>query len=175
MTSRVEELQRMCDNINENGGLDSGQWHTALLAQIAQNLAVIADVMMEDRKTEKSSEKPNNCEPKICDTCRYYNGNIPCGSTPSACKEANKLAEEFVDGLKKLKPKDEPQYETQTETQNSNLTFEKVMEEIQTQVIEFPDTHQKFVFTRKIEMDGDSIKICGWEYKGVKDGEREGE
>jgi len=50
MTSRVEELQRMCDNINENGGLDSGEWHTALLAQIAQNLAVIADVMMADRR-----------------------------------------------------------------------------------------------------------------------------
>ena len=66
---------------------------------------------------------------------------------------------------------DEPK--TQTETQNSNLTFEKVME--QTQVIEFPDTHQKFTFARKMEMDGDSIKICGWEYKGVKDGEREGE
>ena len=64
---------------------------------------------------------------------------------------------------------------TQTETQNSNLTFEKVMKEIQTQVIEFPDTHQEFVFTRKIEMDGDSITICDWEYKGVKDGEREGE
>ena len=64
MTSRVEELQRMCDNINENGGLDSGKWHTALLAQIAQNLAVIADVMMADRKDENSSEKPNNCEPQ---------------------------------------------------------------------------------------------------------------
>lgn len=52
MTSRVEELQRMCDNINEHGGLAPGEWHTALLAQIAQNLAVIADVMMADRKTE---------------------------------------------------------------------------------------------------------------------------
>ena len=63
MTSRVEELQRMCDNINENGGLDSGEWHTALLAQIAQNLAVIADVMMAERKTEPNcSEFPNNCE-----------------------------------------------------------------------------------------------------------------
>ena len=62
MTSRVEELQRMCDSINENGGLDSGEWHTALLAQIAQNLAVIADVMMADRKTESDSEIPNNCE-----------------------------------------------------------------------------------------------------------------
>lgn len=57
----------------------------------------------------------------------------------------------------------------ENETQNSNLTFEKVMEEIQTQVIEFPDTHQKFIFARKIEMDGDSIKICDWEYKGIKD------
>lgn len=63
MTSRVEELQRMCDNINENGGLDSGEWHTALLAQIAQNLAVIADVMMADRKTEQT--EPEECE--VCD------------------------------------------------------------------------------------------------------------
>ena len=76
MTSRVEELQRMCDNINENGGLDSGEWHTALLAQIAQNLAVIADVMMADRKDEpNSSEKPNNCE-----TCANGEGDIEaCG------------------------------------------------------------------------------------------------
>lgn len=57
------------------------------------------EVVEADRKTE----------PKICDTCRYYNSNIPCGSTPSACKEADKFAEEFVCGLKKLKPKDEPQ------------------------------------------------------------------
>ena len=71
----------------------------------------------------KGSEKPNNCEPKICDTCRYYNSNIPCGSTPSACKEADKFAEEFVDGLKKLKPKVEPtiskmeQVDDETQTQ----------------------------------------------------------
>ena len=55
-----------------------------------------------------------------------------------------------------------------------DLTFEKVMEEIQTQVIEFPDTHQKFIFARQVEMDGDSIKIGDWEYKGVKDEERDG-
>ena len=60
---------------------------------------------------------------------------------------------------------------TKTETQNSKWTFEKV----QTQVIEFPDTHQKFIFARKIETDSDSIKIGNWEYKRVKDGEREGE
>ena len=62
MTSRVEELQRMCDSINENGGLDSGEWHTALLAQIAQNLAVIADVMMADRKTEPTISKMEQVE-----------------------------------------------------------------------------------------------------------------
>ena len=86
-----------------------------------------------DRKTENSSEKLNNStrskmeqvdkdinvrskdKPQICDTCRYYNSNIPCGSTPSACKEADKFAEEFVDGLKKLKPKDELQTEREGE------------------------------------------------------------
>ena len=52
MTSRVEELKRMCDYINDNGGLDSEEWRTALLVQIAQNLAVIADVMVTDRKNE---------------------------------------------------------------------------------------------------------------------------
>ena len=80
-----------------------------------------------DRKTESDSEIPNNStiskmeqvdkdinvrskdEPKICDTCRYYNSYMPCGSTPDACKKADKFAEEFVDGLKKLKPKIEPQ------------------------------------------------------------------
>ena len=52
----------------------------------------------------KQSEAKHKDEPQICDTCRYYNSNIPCGSTPSACKEADKFAEEFVEGLKKLKP-----------------------------------------------------------------------
>lgn len=98
MTSRVEELQRMCDNINENGGLDSGEWHTALLAQIAQNLAVIADVMMADRKTENSSEKPNNCEPQTM----YYpqvDGITPSVIEPQFDKEIN------------VRSKDEPQTE----------------------------------------------------------------
>lgn len=71
MTSRVEELQRMCDSINENGGLDSGEWHTALLAQIAQNLAVIADAMMADRKTEPQIEVKEKCDrPQMdCENC----------------------------------------------------------------------------------------------------------
>lgn len=47
-------------------------------------------------------------EKKICGTCRYYNSNIPCGTTPSACKKADKFAEEFVDELKKLKPTAKP-------------------------------------------------------------------
>ena len=74
----------MCDNINENGGLDSGEWHTALLAQIAQNLAVIADVMMADGKTENSSEKPNNCEHITEDgvTCAKYPACDDCLDNP---------------------------------------------------------------------------------------------
>ena len=78
-----------------------------------------------DRKTEPTISKMEQVDkdinvrskdkPQICDTCRYYNSNIPCGSTPSACKEADKFAEEFVDGLKKLKPKDEPQTEREGE------------------------------------------------------------
>ena len=79
MTSRVEELQRMCDNINENGGLDSGEWHTALLAQIAQNLAVIADVMMADRKTEPQTYVINPQEPTNDDKCFECDDFFICG------------------------------------------------------------------------------------------------
>lgn len=65
------------------------------------------------RKVEKYlqgiMDEAEQTEPQICDFCRYYNNNIPCGTTPSACKKADKFAKEFVDGLKKLKPKDEPQ------------------------------------------------------------------
>ena len=52
--------------------------------------------------------EPKQTEPSICDNCRYYNSIISCGSTPSACEEADKFAKEFVDGLKKLKPQTEP-------------------------------------------------------------------
>ena len=111
MTSRVEELQRMCDSINENGGLDSGEWHTALLAQIAQNLAVIADVMMADRKTEPSgSEIPNNCEVKnYCDDCLYTD---TCDSKEFfyACTSKATISKmEQVDKDINVRSKDEPQ------------------------------------------------------------------
>ena len=103
MTSRVEELQRMCDNINENGGLNSGEWHTALLAQIAQNLAVIADVMMADRKTESSSEKPNNCEHITEDgvTCAKHPACDDCLDNP-----LNKVkgSERLVKGSEQTEP-----------------------------------------------------------------------
>lgn len=42
-------------------------------------------------------------ESTICDFCRYYNSNIPCGSTPSACEKADKFAKEFINGLSKCK------------------------------------------------------------------------
>lgn len=72
----------------------------------------IEAVVEADRKDEPFAKDINvrsKDKPQICDTCRYYNSDIPCGSTPSACKEADKFAEEFVDGLKKLKT--EPQTE----------------------------------------------------------------
>ena len=103
-----------------------------------------------------------------CDDCKAHNKYEPNDTPQTDCETCKhyKLACELFSEVCKYEPT------TQTETENSNLTFEKVMEEIQTQVIEFPDTHQKFTFARKIEMDGDSIKIGGWEYKGVKDAER---
>ena len=67
-------------------------------------------------------------------------------------------------------PKEQLGLNSKTETQNSGWAFEKVKEEIQTQIVEFPGSHQKFVFERKVERDGDSIKIGDWEYKGVKTG-----
>lgn len=76
----------------------------------------------------------------------------------------------IADELRNIRKILEKQSSTQTKTQNANLTFltfEKEMEDIQTQIIEFPDTHQKFIFERKVEMDGDSMKISGWEYKGA--------
>ena len=105
MMSRVEELQRMCDNINENGGLDSGEWHTALLAQIAQNLAVIADVMMADRNTEPTTEDSSIVEPQIspsdCKTCKHNPW-----STPRTCGKC--IRQE--DGRPSMyEPEDEPQ------------------------------------------------------------------
>lgn len=103
------------------------------------------------------------CEHFNCDTC-HCEADTP-QTDCDTCKHYKPACELFSE-ICKYEPT------TQTETENSNLTFEKVMEEIQTQVIEFPDTHQKFTFARKIEMDGDSIKIGGWEYKGVKDAER---
>ena len=111
--------------------------------EYGSNVAYVIDA---DRKTENCSEKPNNCEPKICDTCRYYNSNIPCGSTPSACKEADKFAEEFVDELKKLKPKDVPQ--------TDGILFKGNLKEGDYKLIKTTDGWA---------LDGGDIVYCGWE------------
>ena len=79
---------------------------------------------------------------------------------------------DIANELKNIREILEKQSSTQKEIQNSNLTFEKAREEIQTLIIEAPDSPQEFVFTRKIEMDGDIITIGDWEYKGVKDEKR---
>lgn len=102
MTSRVEELQRMCDNINENGGLDSGEWHTALLAQIAQNLAVIADVMMADRKTEPQTDDR-------CIGCKFTDGEI-C-YCPEDCGVCDRDGYKIEPNLSEIPTGSEPQTE----------------------------------------------------------------
>ena len=58
---------------------------------------------LEDAWADQSEPKT-----EICDTCKYHSNNIPCGSNPSACKEADTFAEEFVDSLKKLEPQAKP-------------------------------------------------------------------
>ena len=103
----MTDLERIKKDVVEMDGRANVCWYDTKV--LTKAVRLILEELTADRKTENSSEIPNNCEPKICDTCRYYNSNIPCGSTPSACKEADKFAEEFVDGLKKLKPKVEPQ------------------------------------------------------------------
>ena len=120
--------------------------------------------------------EPNNYEPKICDTCRYYNSNIPCGSTPSACKEADKFAEEFVDGLKKLKPKDEPRcsvngrpYDcgyceyhkcTADEPQTERLEQFRVGLEYHTDTTHFGKTKGESITTNKVKDEPQTD--CAW-------------
>lgn len=76
-------------------------YHDGLKEGINQTTQKLVDKILEeveaDRKTENSSEFPNNCE-----TCKHY--KLTCDLFSEVCKY-------------------EPT--TQTETQNSNLTFEK--------------------------------------------------
>ena len=67
---------------------------------------VQSEIIMADQSEPKT---------EICDICKYHSNNIPCGSTPSACKEADKFAEEFVEGMKKLNP--------QTEREGEKMKF----------------------------------------------------
>ena len=89
-----------------------------------------------DRKTENSSEKPNNCEHITEDgvTCAKYPACDDCLDNPlNKVKGSERLVKcseqteptiskmEQVDKDINVRSKDEPT--TQTETQNSNLTF----------------------------------------------------
>jgi hypothetical protein len=56
--SRAEELERMCETINKNGGMDSEDWTTALLAQIALNLAIITDTLSTLAKKDGATDCP---------------------------------------------------------------------------------------------------------------------
>lgn len=56
--SRAEELERMCETINKNGGMDSEDWTAALLAQIALNLAIITDTLLKLVKKDGATDCP---------------------------------------------------------------------------------------------------------------------
>lgn len=59
MGERQKDIERMCAEINEKGGATSEEWISALLTQIAVNLAVIADVMTagkDEPQTEAEGE-----------------------------------------------------------------------------------------------------------------------
>ena len=143
-------LSRMADSkyVNDKDRVIAERMHNDLY-EVGADMAGVPQTDLVQDSPNLVKDLVKDTPQTECDTCKHY-----------------KLACELFSEICKYEPT------TQTETENSNLTFEKVMEEIQTQVIEFPDTHQKFTFARKIEMDGDSIKIGGWEYKGVKDAER---
>ena len=105
--SKMEQVepQTDCGDFADRLAYERGVKHAWEVAQKVFNSTV---TFYEAEDVAKQIDKDINVrskdEPQICDTCRYYNSNIPCGSTPSACKEADKFAEEFVEGLKKLKP-----------------------------------------------------------------------
>lgn len=88
----------------------------------------------------KTTEYCNYCNHKGCENCIANNLDDYC--VPSNFEET---------------VKDKPQLKEDGEL------------EILTQTIEFPDTHQRFIFTRSIRADGDHLIIGDWEYKGKED------
>lgn len=88
----------------------------------------------------KTTEYCNYCNHKGCENCI-----------------ANSLDENCVPSNFEEAVKDKPQLKEDGEL------------EILTQTIEFPDTHQRFIFTRSIRADGDCLIIGDWEYKGKED------
>ena len=79
----------------------------------------------DDRKTENSSEKPNNCEHITEDgvTCAKYPACDDCLDNPlNKVKGSERLVKGKTEPtISKMEQVDKPT--TQTETQNSNLTF----------------------------------------------------
>ena len=112
------------------------------LDRIANAFERIADALEADHKDEpfKTTEYCNYCNHKGCENCIANNLDDYC--VPSNFEEA---------------VKDKPQLKEDGEL------------EILTQTIEFPDTHQRFMFTRSIRADGDCLIIGDWEYKGKED------
>ena len=110
-------------------GFALGEDGTLMLLDDCGNFAYCPSDRFEIRfKADQSELK---AERSICDTCKYHSNNIPCGSTPSACKEADKFAEEFVEGMKNLQIQVEPKQTDLFELMNR---FEELCHDIRKQL-----------------------------------------
>ena len=97
--------------------------------------------------------------------------------------ELKREVEKYLQGIM---DKDEPQtdgYMTAEQTEDYRKMLDKAEHKVygniedepqtdrlvQTNVIEFPDTHQKVVFEREITEEDDCIKVGKWKYKGFEE------
>ena len=109
---------------------------------------------MISEKEREALMRLTMCAREECAMCKYEKD---C-NFDFQCKLATKNMNILADALRTDRAvKDKPQMKEDGEL------------EILTQTIEFPDTHQRFIFTRSIRADGDHLIIGDWEYKGKED------
>ncbi len=99
-----EAVETICKDYCKYPDIESGNRLADICDKCPMNKC--EELRWADRKTENSSEKPNNC-----DTCRYGKDKHRYAHI---CNECGVGINNYT-----------PQTETQAETQNSNLTFEK--------------------------------------------------
>ena len=130
------------------------------LDRIANAFERIADALEADHKDEPIIYgDEHNCIMTMFGECSY--NETGCGSCA--------VVEKVRNALDKYEPKDEPLKTFEEAVKDKPQLKEDGELEILTQTIEFPDTHQRFIFTRSIRADGDCLIIGDWEYKGKED------